>query len=159
MRNGDNMKKSMLILFISMLIVVSSCFFIFGNLNRLKNNSLVNQIELNSRNTKDDVYEEIILTKLYPYVRKDLDKFYGQFLKYTPSSPPYVMKIIKVEKPDKLNQYEFLITVRVSPYVQSHITVGEDELTYKLDLWEVNLEKYKHIKDYKLPPHLEHLYK
>lgn len=153
------MKKSIFMLIIIVMIVSSNYFLSYSSFNGSENSLLLNQTKLENEDTKEEVFDEIIRTTLHPYILRDIGSYYEKTLKHPPSVSPYVTKVIKIEKPDRTNQFKFLITIRVRPYVGTDYAVGEDEITYNLDWGKINLENYKHVKEYKLPPHLEHLYK
>lgn len=153
------MKKSFIVLCISISLFALNFFIEFDHLSEINSDRLTTQIKTESVSLKEEVYEEIILTTLHPYILRDIGSYYEKTLKYPPSVSPYITKVFNIEKPDRMNPFKFLITIRVRPYVGTHNKVGEDELTYSLDWGEINLENYEHIKDYKLPSYLEHLYR
>jgi len=141
------------------MIVCSNYYFSYSSFNESENSLLLSQTKLENEDIKEEGFDEIIRITLHPYILRDIGSYYEKILRHAPSVSPYVTKVIKIEKPDKMNQFKFLITIRVRPYVGTDYVVGEDEITYNLDWGKINLENFKHIKDYKLPPHLEHLYK
>jgi len=126
--------------------------------NVIKSGSILSQ-ESDKTDWENEQYYEIILTILHPYVKKEIENYYDKILISPPSVPPYVMEILSIEKPDRMNTYKFLITINVRPYVSAHHNVGEDELEFIIDLKEIKLEDYRHIKDYELSPHVKHYYK
>jgi hypothetical protein len=102
---------------------------------------------------------DLIKTMLSPYVTQELSRYYEKTLKYPPVYAPYFGTRINVKRTEP-GKFEFIVTVHADPYLGPHISVGEDDITFKINvIGEVQTLNYKHVKDYKLPPHMWNYYK
>lgn len=156
------MKK---LIIISWRIVILICFFmmlIIGVFIRI-GNSFNNDIYVSKLNEPDytyyepekplegsveELYQDIFVTLLLPYIDKAVDDYYG--VPYTVA--PYWIKILSVERPKGYRTFHFIVKIETTPYTGPHNSVGVDHITIKVSAGPtVIIEKFEHIKSYELP--------
>ena len=78
--------------------------------------------------------------------KKFYDKYFSDELEYF----NYIFQVKDVEKQgEPINIY---ITFKTTPMVGPHISVGDDEITYKVNAsGNITLENFTHMKSYELP--------
>lgn len=68
------------------------------------------------------------------------------------------IKFLKIERKDYRSN-DFLIKLRIRPFVGAHNTIGIDEITMRISPIKTGVEEFKHIKSFDIPPHLKEYYK
>ena len=111
-----------------------------------------------NKEPKGDLYYQLLVTILYPYVQKAIDNFYNEYMTYLPGEAPYGYEFIEIEKTPELN-YSFTVVLEVQPYVGPHLSVGRDRITFSIDLDGVKLKKFEHLESYELPPNYQTIIK
>lgn len=106
-----------------------------------------------------ELYQDVFVTLLDPYIRKAIDDYYDQFLTTSPMYSPGDVEILNVERPMGYRSFLYTIKLQIQPYVGPHESVGIDQLTISVSAGEVKVEKFEHIKSYELPPRLQDLIK
>ncbi|WP_161487599.1 DUF3888 domain-containing protein [Paenisporosarcina indica] len=95
---------------------------------------------------------DLFLSMLSPNIEKAVSTYYADFLTQSPLVYPYQITILNMERIKGYRSFEFTVTIEVTPVVGPHIAVGKDQLTFYISPGKVNLEQFKHIETYKLPP-------
>lgn len=104
--------------------------------------------------SQDEVYEQTIIRFLMPSINTFTEGYYGQYLSTIPTVTTYTVTIQEVKKSGGY----YLIKVKIRPYIGAHITIGEDDLTYRLEVdGEVVLVDHNHLKSYSIAPWLQGL--
>ena len=111
-----------------------------------------------NKEPKGDLYYQLLVTILYPYVQKAIDDFYGEYMTYLPGEAPYGYEFIQIVKTPELN-YSFTVVLEVQPYVGPHLSVGRDRITFSIDLDGVKVKKFEHLESYELPPNYQSIIK
>ncbi len=111
-----------------------------------------------TKEPKEQLYYDLFITMLYPYVEKSIDNYYDEYMTYLPGEAPYSYKFIKIEKTPELN-YSFTIVLEVQPYVGPHLSVGRDRITFNIDIDGVKVKKFEHLESYELPPNYQNIIK
>lgn len=107
----------------------------------------------------DEIYRNISLTLISPYVNKAIDNFYDEYLTYLPRENPWDYKILSIETPHP-GYYFYTVKLEVLPYVGPHLTVGIDHITLKIDLsGTVEIALFEHLESHELPPHYQDIIK
>lgn len=106
----------------------------------------------------EQVYYNLFITMLYPYVEDSIADYYNEYMTHLPGEAPYSYKFIRIEKTPGFN-YSYTLELEVQPYVGPHLSVGRDRITFKIDLNEVEVEKFEHIESHELPPHYQDILK
>lgn len=111
-----------------------------------------------TKEPKEQLYYDLFITMLYPYVEKSIDNYYDEYMTFLPSEAPYSYNFIKIEKTPQLN-YSFTIVLEVQPYVGPHLSVGRDRITFNIDIDGVKVKKFEHLESYELPPNYQNIIK
>jgi hypothetical protein len=100
----------------------------------------------------EELYQDIYLTLLDPYIQKAVDDYYKQYFKDSPGVAPYMVDVVSIDRPNGYRTFEFIVKVQVMPYFGPHNEVGVDNITFKIGIGnEVRVEKFEHIKSIELP--------
>jgi len=102
----------------------------------------------------EELYKDIIVTLLEPYITSEVEKNYGQLLQYD----LFNIEFLKIERPS-YRSFSFLIKMQIMPFVGAHNTIGIDNITIRVSPIETKVEKFEHIKSFPIPPHLKDSYK
>lgn len=114
--------------------------------------------QLNSNEPNEQIYYNLLVTFLYPYVEEAIDNYYDVYMTFLPGEAPYSYKFTNIEMTPSHN-YSYTIALEVQPYVGPHLSVGRDRIAFKIDLKGVKVEKFEHIESYELPPHYQNIFK
>lgn len=101
----------------------------------------------------EELYKDIIVTLLEPYITDEITKQYGKLLQYDLFS----IEFLKIER-SVYRSFDFLIKLQVKPFVGAHNTIGIDEIIIRVSPIKTEVEKFEHIKSFPLPPHLKKYY-
>lgn len=102
----------------------------------------------------EELYKDIIVTSLEPYISNEVEIHYGQLLQYD----LFDIKFLKIERPS-YRSFEFIIKLQIRPFVGAHNTIGIDDITIRISPGKTQVEEFKHIKTFPIPPHLKEYYK
>lgn len=109
--------------------------------------------------SKEILYQDVIITALSPTIDKAIDEYYQNVLSYLPGYDSSFIKILNIERPNGDRTWHFIITIEVTPYIGPHITVGKDRITLDLSYPGVpEILKFEHLEDYPLPERYKDLY-
>ncbi|MFA6940121.1 MAG: DUF3888 domain-containing protein [Clostridiaceae bacterium] len=101
----------------------------------------------------EELYKDIIVTLVEPYITKEVEKNYGQLLQYD----LFNIEFLKIERP-YYRSFSFLIKMQIMPFVGAHNTIGIDNIIIKVSPIETKIQKFEHIKSFPIPPHLKDSY-
>ena len=155
------MKKTTIVTSIALILVISLSFMVSGQNTNLPRAEVLLSSGDNptiNKEPKGDLYYQLLVTILYPYVQKAIDNFYGEYMTYLPGEAPYGYELIKIEKTPELN-YSFTVVIEVQPYVGPHLSVGRDRITFSIDLDGVKVKNFEHLESYELPPNYQSIIK
>ncbi|MTK10771.1 MAG: DUF3888 domain-containing protein [Clostridiaceae bacterium] len=102
----------------------------------------------------EELYKDIIVTFLEPYISSEVETHYGRPLQYD----LFDIKFLKIERPN-YRSFEFIIKLQIRPFVAAHNTIGIDDITIRISPGKTKVEEFKHIKTFPIPPHLKEYYK
>lgn len=102
----------------------------------------------------EELYKDIIVTLIYPYIRDEVEKQYGQSLQYD----LFDVKFLKIER-NEYRSYDFTIKLEIRPFVGAHNTAGIDNITMRISPMKTEVKEFKHIKSFEVAPHLKEYYK
>ena len=102
----------------------------------------------------EELYKDIIVTLIEPYISSEVETHYGQPLLYD----LFDIKFLKMERPS-YRSFDFTIKLQIRPFVGPHDTVGIDNITIRINPSETQVEEFKHIKSIPIPPNLKEYYK
>lgn len=103
----------------------------------------------------EELYKDIIVVLIEPYITEEISKQYGMFLLYDLSS----IEFLEIERLNYYRSFNFIIKLQVKPFLGAHNTVGLDEITIKIGGDNPKIINFEHIKSFPLPPQLEEYYK
>ena len=110
--------------------------------------------------SREELYQDIFLSLLLPYIQEEVDKYYSKYLTTTPMVAPYTVYVLKAERQNGYRSFRFDLKLRVDSYIGPHIGVGIDHITVTVGgSGDVEVNKFEHIKSYELPPNYQHIIK
>jgi hypothetical protein len=151
-------------------------FIILCFLFSLLNNEVIyanNTIQTNAQfvqnqSIKNEVYHDVMVRFISPYVYEAVNSHYQSkdSLTQNLSTAPSLIRITNVERVDKIDNFEFMLTVEATGFVEGNIPVVDGQITFRVKgpvsgLGEnsVFFEGYKQLKTYELPLKLKHIIK
>lgn len=102
----------------------------------------------------EELYKDIIVTLINPYITREIEKNYGQLLQYD----LFNIEFLNIERTN-YRSFSFLIKMQIWPFVGAHNTIGIDKITIRINPSETKVEQFEHIKSFSIPPHLKYPYK
>ncbi|MGN0144083.1 MAG: DUF3888 domain-containing protein [Clostridium sp.] len=61
------------------------------------------------------------------------------------------MKFLKIERLS-YRSFTFIIKLQISPFVEPHHSIGIDNITIRISPSEIQVEEFKHVKSFPIPP-------
>jgi len=108
-----------------------------------------------AQGSKEELYNDVLVSLLSPYTQKAVDDFYGRYLKELPGADPNLDDVVSVERSGIDGRLEFLIKLETMPYIGPHNSVGKDHITFRVNAsGRVALEKFEHIESSSILPQL-----
>lgn len=105
-----------------------------------------------SEGSLEELYQDVFMTMLLPYINKAVDDYYEKNTGYSPSVDLWQPKILYIERPNGYRTFLFNMKLEIAPYLGAHISVGVDHITLRVSSQKVEVEKFEHIKSYPIPP-------
>lgn len=102
----------------------------------------------------EELYKDIIVTLLEPQITDEVEIHYGKPLLYD----LFNIDFLSIER-TTYRSFTFVIKVKIRPFVGAHNIIGIDEITIKLTPGETEVEEFKHIESFPIPPNLQEYYK
>lgn len=112
-----------------------------------------------TENSKEIIYRDQVISLLVPYMQKEINNYYKEYLTELPIIFPYSVDIVNVEREGGSG---FLIKLEViaHPFVGPINTVGDDRMIIETGAFgSVKIKKFEHIKSYPLPWNWQHIIK
>lgn len=104
--------------------------------------------KLPDQDSRELMFQDMLMLFLLPHMEKKIAEIYDPLLNEAPTIYPYFVNVTEIKRVNGFRGFDFLITLDVTPTVGPHISVGEDELTYRITPGPtVKLESFKHLKD------------
>lgn len=131
------------------IIIFSLILILLGTVscNNIDSGELKTQIvqDKHTLQSIEELYQDSFVTMLFPHARKAVEDYYEKPYGISPNQ----IEVLSVERPNENSPFAFRIKLKVSPYTVTHNVVGEDHITFYMDLGpEVKVEKFEHIKDF-----------
>jgi len=98
--------------------------------------------------SKEELYQDIIMELLGPYIDKAIYDYYGANYAHD----PWAVKILMIKREKQENVFEMLI--EIAPYVLAHNAVGVDNISLMISPHKIYVKSFNHIKHYGIPPRL-----
>lgn len=100
----------------------------------------------------EELYQDITLTMLRPYIDNAIDNYYRNYLKNSPGFDQTSQNVLSIDRPNGNRTAYFIIKIQVTPYFGPHVSVGVDNVTFKISAGdEVQIVECEHIKSFELP--------
>jgi hypothetical protein len=146
---------------ISMLIILILGFqFMFSTLVSAKVEYPSDLPYKPTEQSREELYQDIFMSLLLPYIQNEVDKYYSKYLIDTPMVAPYTVYVLSADRPNGYRSFVFNLKLRVDSYIGPHIDVGQDYIYLTVEGGgNVKIEKFEHIKSYKLPPNYQDIIK
>jgi hypothetical protein len=109
--------------------------------------------------SKEIIYRDMVISLLVPYMQKEINSYYKEYLTELPIIFPYSVDIVNVEREGESG---FLIKLEViaHPFVGPINTVGDDRMIIETGAFgSVEIKKFEHVKSYPLPWNWQHIIK
>lgn len=131
------------------IFICSLILILFGTVscNNVDSRQLKTQIvqDKHTQQSIEELYQDSFVTMLFPHIRKAVEDYYGKPHGIATNQA----EVLSVERPHGNSTFAFRIKIKILPYTVTHNVVGEDHITFYVDLGpEVKVEKFEHIKDY-----------
>ena len=142
------MKKVVLIITITLVIILVPVFLNIFDI-QAKDMSYSSSFDYQPlEGSMEDLYQDIFKSLLASYIDKAICNYYGQPF----STEPLLNKVLNIERPNGPGTSLFIIKMRVIPYYGAHREVGIDHITFRIEVSNVIVEKFEHIKTFYIPP-------
>ncbi len=137
-------KQSILILILSVIFLIETIFYLHKEVTS-------STFNINST-TKSEITDELVIALFRNNIITDSNTFYDH---YFSSQLEYFNYEFKIKDISKRDSYIY-ITFETTPMIGAHNPVGDDEITYKVDVFgNKSLDKFIHKKSYDIPPWLQ----
>jgi hypothetical protein len=156
---GEIMRKAIkpIVMLIILLLGFQFIFTTFVSATILYSPNILYQPPEQSR---EELYQDIFISLLLPYIQNEVDKYYSKYLIDTPMIAPYTVYVLSAERPNGYRTFFFRLKLQVNSYIGPHNSVGLDYITVTVGgAGDVKIEKFEHIKSYVLPPNYEDIIK
>jgi hypothetical protein len=110
-----------------------------------------------NKNSIDYAYQQTIIEFLMPQIEQAVTNYYKDYFNYLPGVAPYYGgKVLSIQhrdsEPEKNIPYSYELVIQVVPYFGPHISVGKDNLTFRVFAGgKAQLEKFEHVESHEIP--------
>ncbi|EKQ50227.1 MULTISPECIES: DUF3888 domain-containing protein [unclassified Clostridium] len=110
-----------------------------------------------NENSKEKIYQDLIICLFSPYIQKEVDNYYQEYLSEMPTVFPDSIDVINIKRESGYGIQSELI---VHPFVGPYNYVGDDRIIIETGAYGyVKVVKFEHLKSYKLPWNWQHIIK
>ena len=139
-------RQIIIILILSGLLLLEIVFYV-------QKEAITSTFNVNST-TKSEIKNELVITLFMDNIKADSSKFYDNYFSDGLEYFNYDFKIKDISK--KGDPVNIFITFETTPMIGAHWPVGDDEITYKVDVHgNKTLEDFTHKKSYEIPEWLQ----
>ncbi len=117
-------------------------------------NSNADLIQAPAGQKETELYQEMLITALYPYIQKSVTEYYNS---KDVLAPPYAVQVVEATRPTAEQVYE--LRLEVEPYAGPHDSVGIDRITMRISPTAIDVVSFEHIESFPLPSNLQSLVK
>lgn len=147
------------------------CFIFSFIKNEIVNANSINQTiapSIQQESISNDMYHDVTVRFISPYVYEAINSHYQSkdSLTRTLNTSPSLIRIVKIKRVGNFNNFEFIITVEATGFVEVNVPVVDAQITFKvkgpvLGSGEnsVFFEGFKQLKTYELPQKWKHIIK
>lgn len=105
----------------------------------------------------DKIYQDLIICLFIPYIQKEVNNYYQEYLTEMPIVFPDSVDIVNIKRESGYGIQSELI---VYPFVGPYNYVGDDRIIIETGVGGyVKIIKFEHIKSYQLPWNWQHIVK
>ncbi|APF24550.1 DUF3888 domain-containing protein [Clostridium butyricum] len=105
----------------------------------------------------DKIYQDLIICLFIPYIQKEVNNYYQEYLTEMPIVFPDSVDIVNIKRESGYGIQSELI---VHPFVGPYNYVGDDRIIIETGVGGyVKIIKFEHIKSYQLPWNWQHIVK
>jgi hypothetical protein len=72
--------------------------------------------------SREELYQDIFISLLLPYIQMEVDKYYSKYLTDTPMVAPYTVYVLSAERQLGYRSFLFNLKLRVDSYIGPHIS-------------------------------------
>jgi len=110
-------------------------------------------------NSKEAIYRDVSISLLIPYIQKEINNYYKDYLTELPIVFPYSVDIVSAKRKYGTG-YLIELEVIAHPFVGPINTVGDDRMIIETGAFgSVEIKEFEHIKSYPLPWNWQHIIK
>lgn len=151
------MKKATLIL---IFVLCITGFFYTDNSFALDIKQYTNkEISELDENSKEKIYQDLIICLFIPYIQKEVNNYYQDYLTEMPTVSPESIDIVTIKREGGFG-YLIQSELIVHPFVGPYNYVGDDRIIIETGTeGYVKVLKFEHLKSYQLPWNWEHIIK
>ncbi len=151
-------KKIIIFLILLLMFQISTNHYAYEDINIT--NALVVEPYIPPEKSREELYQDIFITLLLPYIQAEVDKYYEEYLFTSPIVAPYDVIILDAERLNEYRGFDLRLKIELHPYIGPHNDVGLDYITIRVSpIVNVKIEKFEHIRSYELPPNYQDIIK
>jgi Protein of unknown function (DUF3888) len=159
-KDGVFMKKCLILCFVYFLLNQG---MVYAN-----NISQTNDVSAQDQLIKNEVCQDLTVQFISPFVHAAINSHYESKKSLTQklNTSPSLIRIVRIDKVGKINNFEFLLTVEATGFVGDNIPVVDGQITFRVigpsgGEGEANVffESFKQLKIYQLPLQWKHIVK
>lgn len=110
-------------------------------------------------NSKEKIYQDLIICLFVPYIQKEVNNYYQEYLTEMPTVFPDSVDIVNIKRESE-GGYLIQSELIVHPFVGPYNTVGDDRIIVETGAYgSVKVLKFEHLKSYQLPWNWQHIIK
>lgn len=108
--------------------------------------------------SREELYQAMFISLLMPHIQRSINNYYSRYLTESPVVYPYFVYVLDAKRLQAYRSFDFLVKVKVDSVVGPHISVGTDNITFRISGGgKVEMQKLEHIKIEQLPEHWRHI--
>ncbi|WP_026888358.1 DUF3888 domain-containing protein [Clostridium beijerinckii] len=109
--------------------------------------------------SKEKRYQDVIICLFIPYMQKEVNNYYQEYLTEMPIVFPDSVDIVNIKRESGFG-YLIQSELIVHPFVGPYNTVGDDRIIIETGAYgSVKIIKFEHLKSYELPWNWKHIIK
>ncbi|OSA86490.1 UNVERIFIED_ORG: hypothetical protein B2H98_18300 [Clostridium botulinum] len=107
--------------------------------------------------SKEKIYQDLIICLFVPYIQKEVNNYYQEYLTEMPTVFPDSVDIVNIKRE---SGYRIQSELIVHPFVGPYNYVGDDRIIIETGVGGyVKIIKFEHLKSYQLPWNWKHIIK
>jgi hypothetical protein len=124
----------------------------------MEQNPKIEQQQL-TESSREIICRDMVISLLVPYIQKEINNYYKEYLTELPIIFPYSVDIVSAERQSG-SGYLIRLEVIAHPFVGPVNIVGDDRIIIETGAFgSVEIIKFEHLKSYPLPWNWKHIIK